>query len=60
MVFSFAIACAPVYTAIANYEIRVLNTFGVGVVFNSANYFLSTWGAEWLICSLIFSRIGVS
>jgi len=32
MVCSFAIARVPVYTAIENYEIRVFNAFGVGVV----------------------------
>jgi len=32
MVFCFAIARVPVYTAISNYEVRVLNAFGVGVV----------------------------
>jgi len=32
MVFSFAIARVPVYTAIVDYEIRVFNTFRVGVV----------------------------
>jgi len=32
MVFSFAIDCVSVYTAIANFEIRVFNTFGVKVV----------------------------
>jgi len=32
-VFSFAIARAPVYTAIANCEIRVFNAFGVRVGF---------------------------
>jgi len=45
MVFSFAIARVPLYTAIANYEIRVLNAFGVGVFLDSTHYFLSTWGA---------------
>jgi len=32
MVFSFAIARVPVYTAISNQEVRVLNAFGGGVV----------------------------
>jgi len=32
MVLSFAIVRVPVYTAISNYEVRVLNAFGVGVV----------------------------
>jgi len=44
-VFSFAMARVPVYTAIANYEIRVLSAFGVEVVLDSTNYFLSTWRA---------------
>jgi len=44
-VFSFAMARVPVYTAITNYEFRVLNAFGVEVVLDSTNYFLSTWGA---------------
>jgi len=34
MVFGFAIASVPVYTAIPNYEVRIFNAFGVGVVFN--------------------------
>jgi len=34
MVFNFAIARVPVYTTIPNYEVRILNAFGVGVVFN--------------------------
>jgi len=45
MVFSFAIPRVPVYTAISNYEIRVVNAFGVEVVKISIDYFLSTWGA---------------
>jgi len=32
MVFSFAIARVPVYTAIANCEICVFSAFGVGVL----------------------------
>jgi len=33
-VFNFAIARVPVCTAIPNYEVRILNAFGVRVVFN--------------------------
>ena len=45
MVFSFAIARVPVYTAILNLWNSCSQRFGVGVVLNSTNYFLSTWGA---------------
>jgi len=31
--FSFAITRVSMYTAIANYEIRIFNAFGVGVVY---------------------------
>jgi len=34
MVFNFAIARVLVYTAILYFEVRVLNAFVVGVVFN--------------------------
>ena len=45
MVFSLAIARVSVYTAISNFWSSCSQRFGVEVVLNSTNYFLSTWGA---------------
>ena len=50
--FSFAIARVPVYTAISNFRNSCSQRFGIGVVLNSNNYFLSTWKAYGASCAV--------